>query len=399
MNKVVQGIETEYRTAVVQADSLSRALNQQKQEAMTLDKKGVEYAALEREAASARQVYDALLQQTREAAMNIGLQQSMMRVVDAAEPPGAPVWPRRNQGLAAAVLLGLIGAGAGVVGREYLRRSVNSPADLEKRLGLPVLALMPTESEKPPDGLAGNLSAIPAEAFRRLRANVMLACGNAEELAHVIVVSSAAPGEGKTFVSSNLAMALAAVDMRVALIDADLRRPQLHRLFGRERAPGLADVLLSRRSTAEVLRPVARQGLVLVPSGIATAKASELLSMNSFRKFIEDLRTDFDWIVIDSPPVMAVADASVLSRDATGVLFVTRADKTSLEVAEQALDELSAAGANLIGAVLNRAPITREGFYYSRYYRPEYNVYLSPSDESPEATTTAARDEATVRMS
>ena len=136
-------------------------------------------------------------------------------------------------------------------------------------------------------------------------------------------------------------MALAAVDQRVCLIDADLRRPRLHTMFDRQRAPGLADVLLGRRTTAEVLRPVGAQGLVIVPSGLPTAKAAELLSYQSFRTFIEELRSDFDWIVIDSPPVMAVADAAVLSRDATAVLFVTSAEQTSLEAAEAALNELA----------------------------------------------------------
>ena len=103
--------------------------------------------------------------------------------------------------------------------------------------------------------------------------------------------------------------------------------------------------------------------------------------MQAFRMFIEGLRSDFDWIIIDSPPVMAVADASVLARGATGVLFVTSAERTSLEAAETALNELHAAGARIIGAVLNRAPLTRESFYYSRYYRPEYNEYhSSPGD-------------------
>jgi capsular exopolysaccharide synthesis family protein len=169
----------------------------------------------------------------------------------------------------------------------------------------------------------------------------------------------------------------------VALIDADMRRPRLHTMFDRQRSPGLSDVLLGRRTTAEVLRPVGSQGLVLVPSGIPTSQASELLSVQAFRTFIDGLRSDFDWIIIDSPPVMAVADASVLSRDATGVLFVTSAEHTSLESAESALHELHAAGANIIGAVLNRAPVTRESFYYSRYYRPEYDAYHSKSVDAP----------------
>ncbi len=212
----------------------------------------------------------------------------------------------------------------------------------------------------------GGLSALPAEAFRKLRASLMIACGDNETLGNVIVVTSAAPGEGKSFVATHLAASLAAVDQRVVLIDADMRRPRLHEVFNHHRGPGLSDVLMARRSPAEVLRPVGTQGLTLIPSGIPTVKASELLSLQSYRKLIDELRTDFDWVVVDSPPVMAVADASLLSRDATGVLFVTSADRTSIEAADAALVQLDEAGARMMGAVLNRAPLTKESFYYSR---------------------------------
>jgi succinoglycan biosynthesis transport protein ExoP len=398
IEKVVNGIEADYKSAAAQEASVTQALNRQKGQALELDRKGVEYAALEREAVSARGVYDALLQQTKEATIQSSLDRGTIRVVDPAEPPGAPIRPRQGQGLAAAALLGLIGAAGGAFGREYMRRRIHSPADLERRLGLPLLAMVPPAGKDEADTISG-LSPLPAEAFRRLRANVMLACGDADQPGNVLVVSSAAPGEGKSFVSSHLALALAAVDQRVALIDADLRRPRLHTMFDRQRAPGLSDVLLGRRSTAEVLRPVGAQGLVLVPSGLPTAKAAELLSYQAFRTFIEGLRSDFDWIVIDSPPVMAVADAAVLSRDATAVLFVTSAEHTSLEAAEVALNELGAAGARLLGAVLNRAPLTREAFYYSRYYRPEYDAYLTPSENTTDAPADRPREEVTARTS
>ncbi len=387
--KVVSGIDAEYQASIAQETGLTGALNSQKTEASALDKKGVAYAALEREAISARQVFDTLLQQTKEAVLSSTADSGTIRVIDPAEPPGAPIRPRRNQGLAAAGLLGIIGAVGSAFGREYLRRKVHSPEDIERRLGLPVLALVPPAPPEEANSTSG-MSPLPGEAFRRLRANVMLACGDTEEPGNVLVVSSAAPGEGKSFVSSHLAMSLAAVDQRVCLIDADLRRPRLHTMFDRQRAPGLSDVLLGRRTTAEVLRPVGAHGLVIVSSGLPTSKAAELLSYQSFRTFIDELRSDFDWIVIDSPPIMAVADAAVLSRDATAVLFVTSAEQTSLEAAEAALNELGAAGARLLGAVLNRAPITREAFYYSKYYQASYEPYLTPTESSeptPERVT------------
>ena len=137
IGKVVNGIEAEYKSATAQEASVTQALNRQKGQALELDRKGVEYQALEREAVSARLVYDALLQQTKEATIQSSADRGTIRVVDPAEPPGAPIRPRKGQGLAAAALLGIIGAAGGAFGREYMRRKIHSPADLERRLGLP----------------------------------------------------------------------------------------------------------------------------------------------------------------------------------------------------------------------------------------------------------------------
>ena len=388
--KVVEGIEADYRSAVVQENSLTGALNAQKAEAFSLDRKGVEYAALEREAVSARQVFDALLQQAKEATLSSEVQQSTVRLVDEADEPGAPIRPNKVQGLAAAVLLAVVGGFGGAFGREYARRVIASPTDVENRLKLPVLSLIPlTQPEETTSMVA--LTPMVNEAFRRLRANVMMTGNSEENPGNVLVVTSAAPSEGKSFVAARLAVALAAVDQRVLLIDADLRRPRMHGMFDRQRSPGLADTLLGRRSVAEVLRPVEPSGLTLIPAGVPSPQAAELISMAVFRKMLEELRVDFDWIVVDSPPVMAVADAAVLAHDATGVLFVTCADQTSLEAAETALEELDAAGARILGAVLNKAPLTRESFYYARYYRSEYASYHAPVEEPERMPRPAAR--------
>jgi receptor protein-tyrosine kinase len=200
----------------------------------------------------------------------------------------------------------------------------------------------------------------------------------------VLVVTSTAPREGKTLVAANLAATLAAADQRVALLDADLRRPRLHTIFNRQREPGVSDVLSGKRTKAEALRPVVGlRGLSLITSGAPTPNASEMLSLSVFKEFVESIRAEFDWIVIDSSPVMAVTDAAVLAHDASAVLFVTTAEHTRMEAAETALAELNAAGARLIGAVLNRAPLTREAYYYGRYYRSEYADYYTSSASEP----------------
>lgn len=388
--KVVSGVEAEFRAAVAQEESLTRALNQQKSEAFSLDQKGVEYAALEREAASARQVFDALLQQTRQATLSNAVDAPGLRIVDQAEPPGAPVRPRRRQGLAAAGLLGMLGAMGAAMGREYLRRRIQSPRDVEEVLGLPLLALIPPAAPDDADRI-GQLPALPAEAFRRLRASVLMNRDGESSHGNVLVVTSAAPGDGKTFVSAHLAAALASVNQRVVLIDADLRRPRLHTVFGLRRGAGLADALQGRRALSDVARKLPHSNLTLLPAGIPDDAAPDLLSMPAFRDLLEGLRRDHDWVVIDSPPVMPVADASVLAHDASAVLFVASAELTSLEAAETALADLDAAGARMLGAVLNRAPITREAFYYSRYYNKTYGAYVNEAGASDSEPSSIAR--------
>jgi capsular exopolysaccharide synthesis family protein len=397
IEKVVDGVRSEYAAALAQERDLTAALESQKAEALALDRKGVEYAALEREAASSRQVFDALLQQTKEAALSSDLQRSSVRVVDAAEPPSVPIRPQQSRAFVAALALGLLGALGSAFGREYLRTRVGSPQDVEKYLGLPLLALVPLVNQAELERV-GNLPAAVAEAFRRLRTSVLLA-GEGFGRGKVLVVTSSAPREGKTIVAAHLAATLAAADQQVLLIDADLRRPRLHMLFGREREPGLTDVLQGKRSRTEVLT-TAPPLPALIAGGTSTANASELLSLPAFRDFIESLRSDFDWIVIDSPPILAVTDGAVLAHGATHVLFVTSAEQTPLEAAEVALGDLTAAGANLIGAVLNRAPLAREAYYYSRYYSPEYTPYFSAQTTSSPVMGAARRRslEGTSRM-
>ena len=196
----------------------------------------------------------------------------------------------------------------------------------------------------------------------------------------MLVVTSAAPDEGKTFVTSQLALALAAAHERVALIDGDLRRPRLHSVFDKPRQPGLSDVLLGARTATDVLIATGHPGLSLMPAGAGQSAAGELLPRQTFKNLIAELRLTFDWVLIDSPPVMAAADAGVLAREASAVVFVTCADQTTLESADAALADLAAVDAPVLGAVLNRAPITREAFYYSRYYRADYAAYLSDAE-------------------
>jgi capsular exopolysaccharide synthesis family protein len=191
------------------------------------------------------------------------------------------------------------------------------------------------------------------------------------------VVTSAAPGEGKTLVSTNLAVALAQADQRTLIIDGDMRRPRVHDVFDRMQEPGLSNVLVGTTELHVAVCRTSVPNLFVLSAGHIPPNPAELLGSARYREIIQELRLQFDWIIIDAPPVMAVTDSVVLAGSATGVVFVIGADMTSRRNAVTAVEQLAAVRAHFIGAVLNRADVQRHGYYYSTYYRKDYTQAYS----------------------
>jgi capsular exopolysaccharide synthesis family protein len=184
-------------------------------------------------------------------------------------------------------------------------------------------------------------------------------------------------------VSANLAMSLAQAGQRVLLIDADMRRPKTHELFGISVEPGLSNVMVGDAKASDAVKRTLTPNLWLMAAGKHPPNPAELLGSRRFRDFISSVLEHFDWIIIDSPPVMAVTDASVIAHHATGVVFVVGAEMTGKGAAQAALDQLDSAKAKYIGGILNRVDVRRHAYYYSRHYRREYQNYYSKSEEEP----------------
>ena len=182
-----------------------------------------------------------------------------------------------------------------------------------------------------------------------------------------LLVTSAEPAEGKTVSAANIALLLARLNQRVILIDADLRNPQLHEVFGEGQEPGLADVLTGT-TTSGVFRKTKAPGLWLMPAGSATGNPSDLLGSVGFNELIQDLRKRFDWIVLDSSPVLAVTDPCLIARAVSGVLLVVDCWRTRREVAAAAVERLDSVQANVVGAMLNRVVLNGRGKSYLPYY-------------------------------
>ena len=388
INKVVEGVSNEYRAAAAQEQSLQSAMNSQQGQMMGQNKMGVQYTVLQRDADSNRQIYENLLQRSKEAGISGERRTTNVRVIDQAEVPGGAFHPNVRSDMTFAFMAGLVFAFALAFGFEYLDNRIKTPQELKANINVPFLGMVPTlgaEKDAPANPLLNN--GVPqnfAEAFKSIRTNVLFS--TAEEGMRTLVVTSAGPGEGKSLVASNLAMALAQAGQRVLLVDCDMRRPRVHEIFEGPQEPGLSNVLSGNAKTSEAIRKASLPGLWLMPAGHIPPNPAELLAARRFNDLMTSLDTHFDWVVLDTPPVMVVADSSIVANQASGVVFVVRADKTTKQAVRAAAEQLDAANAHLIGSVLNGADVLRNPYYYSAYYRKDYARYYVSSSSSSKAS-------------
>ena len=381
ISNAARAIENDFEAAKSRERQLVADLARQKLEVQSLNGKAVEYTALEREATSNREVLDRLLQRSRETALTRELQPTNIRVLDWADTPAFPILPRKARN----VVIGLFGSGglalALILLLEAFNTRLTSPEDVRQHLRIRVLGVVPRV--KPQNGRASPLlgNEVPgqfAEMLRGVRTNLVLA----PELGagHTLLVTSSEPSEGKTTSAANIAVSLARLRQRVLLIDADLRKPRLHEMFGEDQKPGLADVLSGKTSSRD-FRKTKVSGLWLMPAGTPLRNPADLLGSPRFTKLIEELRAHFDWIVLDSPPVLAVADPCMIARVASGVLLVLDCGRTSRDVAAAAVQRLEAVSAPILGAMLNRVVLDGRGESYLPYYHRSYQAYY-PQDEN-----------------
>ena len=374
IGNVVEATRNDLRAAQAREQSLSSELERQKNEAMRLNRKGVEYAALEDEATSNRRLYETLLQRSNEIGVSSEFRGSNIRIIDEAEVPRYPVLPNTRRDLMMALLMGCALAVVLAFGFEYMDSRIRTPEEIKAHLGIPYLGLVPAVSSKDMEGETPLLTAeVPpgfSESMRAIRTSVVFS--SADEGARSIVITSTGPGEGKTVVSSNLAISLAQAGQRTILIDADMRRPRVHEVFSMAQEPGLSNVLVGTSTVDSILTTTPTANLFVLGAGHLPPNPAELLGSKKYRDLIESLRQRFDWVIVDAPPVMAVTDAAVVANGATGVVFVVGSEMTSRRNAAAAIDRLHAAKARFIGGILNRADVHKHSYYYSTYYRKDY---------------------------
>ena len=372
--RVIETVKNEYETSVAQERSLSGSLEQQKNEAMDLDRKSGNYVVLQRQAESDRQLWQSLLQQQKELQVVSNSRSNNVQLMDRAEMPGAPFSPNTRRDWFTSIMAGMLVALGLAFGIEYLDDTVKTPEDVAKRLGLPLLGLVPAIRGDRVPLLSETVPHDFGEAFRSLRTSLVFTAGAGES--RVIAVTSSQPLEGKTTTACNLATALALGGSRVLLIDADMRRPGLHRIMGVENEIGLSHLLVGQARVREAVQRTTEPNLFVITAGRTPPNPSELLASERMKSFISNLsQGPFEWIVLDTPPVLAVTDAVVLAGTVSAVVFVVGSEMTRRVHAERALGTLRAGKPRSIGVVLNRVDFDRNKYYYSRYYGYNYKSY------------------------
>ena len=411
-------LRADYERALRDETLIKEALNRAKAEAIQQNQDAIQFNILRQNVDTAKSLYNDFLQKTNQVNLQRADQAKDMRVIDPAQTPGAPVGPNRLRSILLGFLLSLAGGIGLALGIEYLDNTIKSIEDVQRVTQLPTLAVIPMMNQsvlragkakrnaargesgrtaaqrgaggtvvtslagivprglQPKGGRLATLDALSAvvEAYRMLRTAVLLS--TAGKPPKTIQVTSSQPGEGKTTTAINMAVSMAQLGARVLLIDADLRRPTVHKTFKLPQMRGLSSFLSSNGEIDEFIVKLPSSNLSVMTAGPIPPNPAELIGSDRMRELLRQLDEHFDHVIIDSPPLVSVTDPVVLSTLVDGTILVVQAGRTTKDLIRRARLELSGVGAKIFGVVLNNVNIRREGYdeyYYHRYYSNYYS--------------------------
>jgi polysaccharide biosynthesis transport protein len=399
ISRVIEGIQGSYQAASDKEAKLQGEMNKERQQALGLNDAAVEYAILQREVDTNRELYESVLQRMKGIALAAESQTSNIIIVDPAEVPSAPSSPKklsmilRNSALSLLAVIGL------VFGLEYLDTTLKTPEQVERYLRVPNIGAIPSFArirlkEKGPallpddNGIkkigygrellgVANPYSLVGEAYRSFRTALMLSRAGAPP--KTILFTSAHSAEGKTVSATNTAAMFAQTGARVLLVDADLRKPRCHRVLALENSSGLTEVLTGTCEVQDVIRTTVVDGLSFMSAGSLPPNPTELLGSERMNQVLSMVAHEHDVVIIDSPPVMPVSDALLLATVVDGVVLVVNSLKTSKHHVKMACAKLEYARAKVFGVLLNEIDVKHPGYgHYSHYY----NHYTKPDSDS-----------------
>jgi capsular exopolysaccharide synthesis family protein len=400
VEKYARGVEASYGAARIKEAGLQAELNRVRGEALGLNDASVEYAILQREVDTNRELYNSVLQRMKDVGLAAESQTSNTVVVDDAVAPGGPSSPHPVTAIMQAMAFGLALAIGLAFLIEYQDKTLKTPDEIEAYLRLPSLAAVPSfaraESKQfgnaringngttnlPAKNLeiAGSLSrySVIGEAYRGLRTALMLSRAGSPPKS--ILITSSSNSEGKTVSAINTGVVFAHTGAKVLIIDADLRRPRCHKVLGIENRLGLTEVLAGTSKVDQLIRDTGIDGLWLLTAGSIPPNPSELVGSERMRETLASMVVEFDLVIVDSPPLMPVTDAMLLSTMVDGVVLVVNSKKTAKQLARAALARLEFARAKLFGVLLNEVDVNSPHYkYYSSYHGGygDYHPYQS----------------------
>jgi len=380
-----RGIQAEYQTRLREEAKLQESIKATRQEILDLEERSTDFTTLKREVDTNRELYDGLLQRMKEVGVAAGIAANNISVVDPAAVPQFPYSPKLLLNLAVALVLGLFGGVGLALLFEMLDDTVKGNEALEKLMDKPVLGVIPKVGAKGGEREVGLMAyheptSAFAEAYRSMRTALMFS--TAEGAPRVLHFTSASPGEGKSTTAVSTAINFAQTGAKVLLIDADLRNPSLHKVFGLPNHRGLTNYLTGSTEPGEVTQACGVQGLFLISSGPLPPNPAELLMGGRMMDLATLAAKRFDYVVIDSPPLLGLADALILADVANATLMVVAANSTRLGAVEAGLKRLRHSRARVLGSVLTKFDLSKASYGYGYDYQYSYS-YGGTSAEAP----------------
>lgn len=396
--RVVSSIRKDYEAAVKRETYLKSAFDRQKQEALDLNNRSVQYQILKREADTNAELYNGLLQRLKETGISASLTSSNIQILDRAEVPKGPFTPRKGRNILFALIIGLFGGIGLAFFAEYLDNTIKTPEDIEKKMYMPALGLVPLYAPEKIALTSRSKKEMPAtkqnkhlpveyishsdsksqlsEAYSSIR--TFLLFSTAGKPPKVMMVTSARREEGKTTTAINTAISLTKSDARVVILDADMRRPRLHKVFKVSNSLGLSSFLSGNEEFGDtLLKHTDIPNLDVITSGPLPPNPAELLSSFRLRELIDGLYPLYSYIIFDTPPILGLADAAITSTQTDGVVMVVRSGQTPKEAAVQAKKILESVNAKVLGVVLNAIDEPNMKYGYYSYYQYYYQNYTS----------------------
>lgn len=378
---------TEARDAVraqyVASLDAERALRDRVEELQTAtfaeQDRSVRYNTLAREADTNRSIYEGLLQRFRELNASAGITASNIAIIDEARPPVEPSSPNLPLNLAIALLLGLVSAGAVLFFKDQLDDRIHLPEDVESKFGLKLLGVIPRARDEEPQMALADPKSPMSEAYSALRGTLLYS--TREGLPPTLLVTSSGASEGKTTTSYAIARALARAGKRVLLVDADLRRPAIHRMTGAANRRGLSSILVGQSNVADAIVESGDEGLQILPAGPVPPIPAELLSSPRMYALLEELERAYDTVIIDSAPVLGLADSPELAALSGGVVMVVEAERGRGGQLKNAVRRLRAMRPVILGAVLTKFDPEKAGNQNSAYYGYKYYEYAAEESQ------------------